>query len=138
MGLESDWTLLCAHGQQGEAGSVYMAEGLSLSGNKYRLSPTCRYPDTTVSEPPSHSTTSSNWVTALVYSSHPLFPKSIASRLGELDSLCRHTQHTTAVSGDRTLCLLFPGKVLKPQAASLENVGVWSQHHPSFPGCFVI
>lgn len=80
MGLEADWPLVCVQGQHGEAGSVYSAEGLSLPGNKYRLSPTCRYP-----EPPTRPATSSNWVTTLVYSHHFLFPKSMASRPGELD-----------------------------------------------------
>lgn len=116
MGLESDWSLVCAQRQQGETGSVYMAEGLSLLGNTCRRSLTCRYP-----EPPKRPATSSNWVTTLVSSRHSLFPKSISRRPGELDksySVYGHTQHMAAVSGDRIPCLLFPGKVLKTQAAS--------------------
>lgn len=116
MGLESDWPLVCVQGHEGKAGSVYTAEDLSLPGNKYRLSPTCRYP-----EPPTRPATSSNWVTTVVSSHHSLFPKSIARRPGELDqphSVYGHTQHMAAASGDRTPCLLFPGRVLKPQTAS--------------------
>lgn len=136
-GIES----VCLQGQQGEAGSFCMAEGLSLPGNKYGLSPACRHPHPTAPEPLTCSAISPNWVTTLPYSLHSLSLKPIPS---PMESWTNHTACAGTYSTwrphlgtDRSVSC-SPDKCgshwLLPPSPQ-ENVGVRSHHHPSFPSC---